>query len=139
MIAFSLEISQPKDPFAFPHPMMSFPWHWKLMNGWSCSSFSVSDVLCGSFPYNLCRCFHKRANEDILPVYLNIWYMSSLCKSGFWAQLEVQQFSASFNKCLFLSIMFSSILVHHSVWRACCPGEHAGPIWGFSWINTTFI
>lgn len=79
MIDFSLEISQPKSLFAFPHLMMSFPWHSKLMKVGQGSvahfqflTYRSTYLIYGSFHYNLCRCFHKRANQDILPEYLNL-------------------------------------------------------------------
>lgn len=85
MIDFSLEISQPKNLFAFPHLMMSFP---GTENWWKLGSVPVAhfqfliywytDLIYGSFHYNLCRCFHKCTNQDILHAYLNITDISPL-------------------------------------------------------------
>ena len=131
MIDFSLEISQPKNLFAFPHLMMSFPWHRKLMKvgSCSCSSFSVSglliDLTYGSFHYNLCRCFHKCRNQDILHVHLNI-----TCLLFTRVHFDNSQRYSSFllpaiNGCSCPSC-FQDCLVHLCPWCVCPPGKHAG-------------
>lgn len=79
MIAFSLEISQPKTLLAFPHLMMSFPWRCKLMKvggvslaHFQCPIFWYTDLISRAFHYNLCRSFYKCTNQDILHMYFNV-------------------------------------------------------------------